>query len=100
MSLFLYIFLTVLFVSSSQVIGCKDRLRNDLYRVEWGVKVYSHGRSVSSGEKFAQISKKTRFFHGDAKISSRGRYNGLMVKLSPGRVVTVRDRPHNVHEVE
>ena len=33
---------TVLFVSISQVIGCKDRLRNDLYSVEWGVKLYSN----------------------------------------------------------
>ena len=32
---------TVLFVSISQVIGCEDRLRNDLYCVEWGVIVYS-----------------------------------------------------------
>ena len=32
---------TVLFVSISQVIGCEDRLRNDLYCVEWGVKLYS-----------------------------------------------------------
>jgi len=28
-------------VSNSQVIGCKDRLRNDLYCVGWGVKLYS-----------------------------------------------------------
>ena len=56
----------------------------------------SHGRSVRSREKFAQILKKTRFLHGDAKISSRGRYNGLMVKFSPGRVVTVRDRHSGV----
>jgi len=27
-----------LFVSISQVIGCEDRLRNDLYCVEWGVE--------------------------------------------------------------
>ena len=33
---------TVLFVSISQVIGCEDRLRNDLYCVEWGVKLYSN----------------------------------------------------------
>jgi len=26
----------------SQVIGCEDRLRNDLYCVEWGVKLYSN----------------------------------------------------------
>ena len=32
---------TVLFVSVSQVIGCEDRLRSDLYCVEWGVKPYS-----------------------------------------------------------
>ena len=33
---------TVLFISISQVIGCEDRLRNDLYCVEWGVKLYSN----------------------------------------------------------
>ena len=33
---------TVLFVSISQVIGCEDRLRNDLYCVGWGVKLYSN----------------------------------------------------------
>jgi len=30
-----------LFVINSQVIGCEDRLRNDLYCVGWGVKLYS-----------------------------------------------------------
>ena len=30
-----------LFVTISQVIGCEDRLRNDLYCVGWGVKLYS-----------------------------------------------------------
>ena len=30
-----------LFVSNSQVIGCEDRLRNDLYCVGWGVELYS-----------------------------------------------------------
>ena len=33
---------TVLFISISQVIGCEDRLRNDLHCVEWGVKLYSN----------------------------------------------------------
>ena len=33
---------TVFFVSISQVIGCEDRLRNDLYCVGWGVKLYSN----------------------------------------------------------
>jgi len=26
------------------VTGCEDRLRNDLYCVEWGVKLYSNQR--------------------------------------------------------
>ena len=30
-----------LFVINSQVIGCEDRLRNDLYCVGWGVKLCS-----------------------------------------------------------
>ena len=34
-------FCTALFVSISQVIGCEDRLRNDIYCVGWGVKLYS-----------------------------------------------------------
>ena len=33
---------TVLFVSISQVIGCENHLQNDLYCVEWGVKLYSN----------------------------------------------------------
>ena len=33
---------TVLFISISKVIGCEDRLQNDLYCVEWGVKLYSN----------------------------------------------------------
>ena len=33
---------TVLFVIISQVIGCEDRLRNYLYCVGWGVKLYSN----------------------------------------------------------
>jgi len=38
---------TVLFVSNSQVIGCEDRLRNDLYCVGWGVKLYSNQTSLA-----------------------------------------------------
>ena len=33
---------TVLFVSIGQVIRCEDRLRNDLFCVGWGVKLYSN----------------------------------------------------------
>ena len=32
----------VSFISITQVIGCEDRIRNDLYYVEWGVKLYSN----------------------------------------------------------
>jgi len=46
MSLFVFS-CTVLFVSISQVIGCEDRLRNDLYCVGWGVKLYSNQTKAS-----------------------------------------------------
>jgi len=46
---------TVLFVSISQVIGCEDRLRNDLYCDEWGVKLYSN----QSGDMLADIHTDT-----------------------------------------
>ena len=39
---------TVLFVSISQVIGCENRLRNDLYCVEWSIKLYSDSNSAPS----------------------------------------------------
>ena len=35
-----------LFVSNSQVIGCEDRLQNDLYCVGWGVKLCSMQSNV------------------------------------------------------
>ena len=40
------IFLYCLFVSISQVIGCEDRLRNDMYCVEWGIKLYSNQPAI------------------------------------------------------
>jgi len=39
------------FVSNSQVIGCEDRLRNDLYCVGWGVKLYSINRTVAVSDR-------------------------------------------------
>ena len=39
---------TVLYVSISQLIGCEDSLRYDLYCVEWGVKLYSNERITES----------------------------------------------------
>ena len=49
LSLFICIFLYC-FVSISQVIGCEDRLRNDLYCVGWGVKLYSNQTKYSSSQ--------------------------------------------------
>ena len=31
------------------MIGCEDRLRNDLYCVEWGVKLYSNQTKGGGG---------------------------------------------------
>ena len=36
---------TALFVTISQLIGCEDSLRNDLYCVRWGVKLCSTNQS-------------------------------------------------------
>ena len=36
-----------MFVSISQVIGCEDRLQNDLYCVGWGVKLCSTNQLVN-----------------------------------------------------
>jgi len=41
-------------VSISQVIGSEDRLRNDLYCVEWGVKLYSNQPTMSVKVKWTE----------------------------------------------
>jgi len=41
---------SVLSVSISQVIGCEDCLRNDLYCVEWGVKLLQPTYTCSTAE--------------------------------------------------
>jgi len=46
---------TVLFVSISQAISCEDRLRNDLYCVEWGVKLYSNQLKLNTGIQYTCI---------------------------------------------
>jgi len=40
----------VLVFSISQVVGCEDRLQNDLYCVEWGVKLYPNQRALFSSD--------------------------------------------------
>jgi len=39
MCVFLLFFPYCLFVSNSQVIGCEDCLRSELYCVKWGIKL-------------------------------------------------------------
>ena len=41
-------------VSISQVIGSEDRLQNDLYCVEWGVKLYSNQPTMSVKIKWTE----------------------------------------------
>jgi len=43
-------------VSISQVIGCEDRLRNDLYCVGWGVKLYSNQTNPLSTSSISMAS--------------------------------------------
>ena len=38
------------------MIGCEDRLRNDLYCVEWGVKLYSNQPAVDTHRQMARQS--------------------------------------------
>ena len=44
-----------LFVSNSQVIGCEESLRNDIYCVGWGIKLYSIQSSVIVSSALALI---------------------------------------------
>ena len=55
---------TGLFVSISQVIGCEDHLRNDLYCVEWGIKLYS-----SQPAKLLHCTHLTVFFSSTTCVS-------------------------------
>jgi len=34
------------------VIGCEDRLQNDLYCVRWGVKLYSNSNQTKAVKRF------------------------------------------------
>ena len=46
---------TALFVSISQVIGCEDRLRNDLLCVGWGVKLTLTNNDANLAEKQRKV---------------------------------------------
>jgi len=52
---------TALFVSIRQVIGCEDRLRNDLLCVEWGVKLYSLTLGLFKAKAVGFKAKATNF---------------------------------------
>ena len=61
----------------SQVIGCEDRLRNDLYCVEWGVKLYSNQRSVPHSYASGRAVDNVRTSDGLGPV-------GIVVELSGG----------------
>jgi len=45
-------------VSNSQVIGCEDRLRNDLYCVGWSVKLYSIQKIQEDMDRCSDVEEK------------------------------------------
>jgi len=57
----------------SQVIGCEDRLRNDLYCVKWGAKLYSnHPANVALCAYLGQTDGRTdKLLH---HLMPQGRY--------------------------
>jgi len=63
---FVYLYFPVLFclslVSISQVIGCEDRLRNDLYCVGWGVELYSNQTKLGLAKTVLLTSLSTPLF--------------------------------------
>ena len=70
----IYIEFSLLFVSNSQVIGCEDRLRNDLYCVGWGVKLYSIQSNLSIYHAQHHIVYNIRKF----KVLSFSIHNGVV----------------------
>ena len=54
--IYIQFFYYCLFVSNSQVIGCEDHPRNDLYCVGWGVKLYSINQSAWFAVSFISLN--------------------------------------------
>ena len=79
---------TVLFVSISQVIGCEDRLWNDLYCVGWGVKLYSNQTKPSQYEvtparkKIKQKKPVKHYISVDCYLCLHCRYSGTARAIS------------------
>jgi len=67
---------TVLFVSISQVIGCEDRLRNDLYCVEWGVKLYSIYPCSLYTTSGVRIEHPSRLVNGTVYVAVGSEFGG------------------------
>ena len=79
---------TVLFVSIRQVIGCENRLRNDLYCVEWGVKLYSNQPTIIRSEFLldphtAHQIRATRLALNDCRTCSVAIYLGHLDQCKP-----------------
>ena len=73
---------TALFVSISQVIGCEDRFRNDLYCVGWGIKLYSLTHSLTPPPPPVprrHCSKDASDHQITRKITSKDRFRHLPV---------------------
>jgi len=89
-----------LFVSISQVIGCEDRLRNDLYCVEWGVKLYSNQPSPVeklSAKKFQNLSHVYVVFlghgvkvQGHTRIEENVNFRLLKVNVNIGQTSSIK----------
>jgi len=54
--IYIELFLYCLFVTNSQVIGCEDRLQNDIYCVGWGVKPYSVQSKLTVSEHVVELT--------------------------------------------
>jgi len=63
-------------VSISQVIGCEDRLRNDLHYVGWGVKLYSNQTKVLRSVHTARPDETRQFLSG--RVGSGGGVNSAL----------------------
>ena len=85
-----------MFVSISQVIGCEDRLRNDLYCVGWGVKLYSNqtkaGSLVTSSRPPGRLQKRP---------DDRTWNAGVALRTADGsrRTADAGDEPSTIPEV-
>ena len=84
-------------LSNSQVIGCEDCLRNDLYCIGWGVKLFSIQSNVIHPSVCGDVHSKSRTSysknqqHMSCRLSTLF-INYMVVPLSTHLAVTLRLR--------